>query len=93
MCYWIFQVWTPPMLTAIATICVAIYSYRNYKTTESIKTQTKEFQEKYEDLLLGIVVSNLVTDYNNKNQLTSKKEAFKKLYNGRTKLFIEHNES
>ena len=78
------------LITALATVAIAIFTYVNYQLASKIQKQDKEYRQQTSDLFQAIVISNILSDpearLGNKN-LDNNIEAFKQMYKGQTPIF------
>ena len=78
------------LITALATVAIAIFTYVNYQLASKIQKQDKKYRQQTSDLFQAIVISNILSDpearLGNKN-LDNNIEAFKQMYKGQTPIF------
>ncbi|MEJ2104764.1 MAG: hypothetical protein P8X47_09335 [Ignavibacteriaceae bacterium] len=82
-------VWST-LITALATVAIAIFTYVNYQLASKIQKQDKEYRQQISDLYQAIVISNILSDPEARLgniKLDNNIEAFKKLYKGDTPIF------
>lgn len=71
-------------MSAIATCVIAYYAYENHRLTKKLMAKDEQHQQEVNDLYRAIVISNLFCAGDSTH---TKKETFKSLYDGKTKIF------
>jgi hypothetical protein len=72
------------VINGLATIAIALCAYANYWLSKKIMCNDKQHKEEISDLYRAIVISNLFCAGDSTH---TKKETFRSLYNGKTKIF------
>jgi len=77
------------IVSAIATVVIAVYAIMSHSLANAIKESSNDHQSKIEDLYQAIIISNIVAAGRspNETEVERAKEMFNQNYNGSTKIF------
>lgn len=75
------------LISAIATVVIAYFTYQNYKMYKILQNKDKQYKKQTRDLYQAIVISTLLSGPSSHGGYRECKEVFKKEYAGETKIF------
>lgn len=75
------------MISAIATVAIAYFTYQNYNMYKIIQNRDEGYKKQTRELYQAIVISTLLSGPSSYGSYSQCKDIFKKEYRGETTIF------